>query len=737
MSTKTYFKRIALVVVAVLGMGVLGTSGPANAAIPTGSTISVGSATATAAVGETATTTVTTTFVSTGFVDSATINTTCSLSTGGSCGSVVPSFYWGPTADSNTSTVISSGGQNIVGDTVTIVNATDTTKTLRAVVNMKVVVPTTAAVGTYTYTVFLNIGSVSLKTVAPTIGASTTFTLTVTAANTTVSSLQTYFSQDVATGRNWYDYAGTAGSKESSVVLATTSADASTAAPAAYIWARGLNSAGESITTGYSSTPANGTNICSSGCALTVTVSGPGLVGIGVAGAAATFSGAAKSKTWTIKNGADYMTSGVLQTGALPSGGSGETLTVYADGTAGTSTVNVYRGIVLLKSFSITFTGAAASAPSVGLSETSVAVGSTTNVLAQLKDAAGNVLKAGTVYVYASDTKTISSGATSTNATQFTQLAAGVKKTVTDNTATGKCTNYDSTLGLFSCSVTVNDTGTATLTVRDSFTVAASTFASSALTVTGVGKAATYAITFDKASYTAGEQALITITGKDLAGVAASAQKNALAITTSLSLGNGGNSLSTGTNGAVAVTSKTTYAPFRTGSVWSTETLVVMMPANSGTFTLTIKTTPESTNPDVGSVSFTGSATVTDPAEVAANAAIAAAKAAETAAKAAETAAVAAANAAKADAVAAADAATDAALQAIDAANAATDAANLAAEAADAATVAAEEAKDAADAATAAVEALATQVATLMAALQAQVRSLANTVAKIAKKVKA
>ena len=85
---------------------------------------------------------------------------------------------------------------------------------------------------------------------------------------------------------------------------------------------------------------------------------------------------------------------------------------------------------------------------------------------------------------------------------------------------------------------------------------------------------------------------------------------------------------------------------------------------------------------------------------------------------------------------AAANAASDAASEAIDAANAATDAANLAAEAADAATVAAEEARDSADAATAAVEALATEVATLMAALKAQITTLANVVAKIAKRTK-
>jgi len=413
------------------------------------------------------------------------------------------------------------------------------------------------------------------------------------------------------------------------------------------------------------------------------------------------------------------MTNNVLNANAIPSDGAGETLTVYADGTPGTSTVSIYNGITLLKSYTITFTGAPASAPSVGLSETSVAVGTTTNLLAVVKDAAGNALKSGTVYVYASDTKVVTSGATSTNAAQFTQLAAGVKKTVTDSTATGKCTNYDSTLGLFSCAVTIGDTATATLVVRDSWTVAGSTFTSSAITVNGVGKAASYAITFDKASYNAGEQALITITGKDLAGTNASANKNALTITTSLGLGNGGVSLATGTSGAVTVTSKTTYAPLRTASVWSTETLAVVMPSTSGTFTLTIKTTPESVSSTQDAVSYTGSVTIIDPAEVAAKAAGAAAVAAA------------------ANAQAAADAATDAALQAIDAANAATDAANLAAEAADAATVAAQEAKDAADAATAAVESLATQVATLMAALQAQITSLANVVAKIAKKVKA
>ncbi len=75
-------------------------------------------------------------------------------------------------------------------------------------------------------------------------------------------------------------------------------------------------------------------------------------------------------------------------------------------------------------------------------------------------------------------------------------------------------------------------------------------------------------------------------------------------------------------------------------------------------------------------------------------------------------------------------AAIDAANEATDAANAATDAANAAAEAADAATAAAQDAQ-------AAVAELATKVASLMAGIKAQITSLTNLVIKIQKKVRA
>ena len=83
----------------------------------------------------------------------------------------------------------------------------------------------------------------------------------------------------------------------------------------------------------------------------------------------------------------------------------------------------------------------------------------------------------------------------------------------------------------------------------------------------------------------------------------------------------------------------------------------------------------------------------------------------------------------------AANAAADAAAEATDAANAATDAANAAADAADSATSAAQDAADQAGQALAAVNSLATSVAALIAGIKAQLTSLTNLVVKLQKSV--
>ncbi|NBO56489.1 MAG: hypothetical protein EBU84_18285, partial [Actinobacteria bacterium] len=504
---------------------------------------------------------------------------------------------------------------------------------------------TSTTAGTYAITFYLqgsNNGAVA--TGANANSQSVTWNVTVSALSTTVASIVTYSAgvyaantaQDTiaeasAQALYYRNNAVYTGAKESAIVFATTTADAQSPRAAGVVYGFAANSAGETFTATYT------VNICASGCAVTAVIEGPGLLGKDTEGAT---TAPTKSVTMTYYNGAAGQSN------------KGDTLTVYADGTAGTSTLKFYNGSTLLKSLTLTFTGVSSSASSVSLSDTFVAIGSTTNLRGIIKDAAGNAITSGTLYVWASDTKVVSAGAVSTNATQYTQFAAGVQGSTAGRCASG----YDATLGRFSCQVTINDSATATLKFSDSWTVAASTWTSGEVTVTGLGKAASYTVTFDKTSYTAGEQAVITVTGKDMAGRTATGQKNNLLVTTSLALGNGGASLATSTRSPQTITSVTAYQPRQilgTGAYETSETFVVLMPSNSGTLKVTLKSIPESTDANQAAVEWSGSATVTDPAEVAAKAA-----------------------------TEAADAATDAALQAIDAANAATDAANLAAEAA-------------------------------------------------------
>ncbi|NBO56167.1 MAG: hypothetical protein EBU84_16605, partial [Actinobacteria bacterium] len=615
--------------------------------------------------GETATTTLTSQALVTERLDTIVITSSCSSNNGNACPSL--QFYWTATADSNTNTALlaTNGSAYAQNSTSFMESSVVTVNTLRAVVSAKAMFTPAAsyAAGTYTYTIY---STKYATTERSAVGATATFTVTVTAPNTTIGSLNTYVGSVAASGSiaaaaaqasYWRDFSGaTQSAKDSSAVLATTSADAATANVAAVIFGQALNSAGETITAGYTTTPANSINICaSSACALTATMSGPGLLMTGLTSQA--ISAARKSVTWTIGNGNGAMSAGVLVAGEKPSGESGETLTVLADGTAGVGTLNIYNGTVLLKSITITFTGAPASAVSLSLSDSSVSAASgTTTFSAIVRDSGANVLNAGTVYVWASDTKVVSGGAGSSNATQNTQVAANTRPSSSQYAA---CTTVTS--GRFSCTLTIGDTGTATVFLSDSWTAAASSWTSSAVTVTGISTAASLTIAFDKTSYTAGEAATITITATDLAGRAAISSPT-WTVSSNYAFGNSGIGSGTAGLNQSGLATSSTFTQYVNGTVESgIETRVVTMPSNSGTLVYTIRMTPTSTNPTQGPVTYTatgpnGSAiTITDPAEVAANAATAAAKAAQAAAveatKAAQAAAVEATKAAQAAAV--------------------------------------------------------------------------------------
>jgi len=683
MSIKTSFRRIAFAVVVTLSLGMLGTA-PASAGTIIGQTMTVAgsssSAANTIAQGETATVTVVNTFTPEVAQDSLTVMTSCAAPSGATCQDL--DFFWSSTTDSVNASVTLDGSsaafvQN--DDDSFIIQPTLGGQATRFTSSLKFRASSSAAVGAYTVTVYTKSSNGGAAAAVTATSPSITWTVTVTAQATTVTSLNLYVATFAADATANYYQTTFATSKDSAVVAASGKnaiTGAVTPAGAAVIRANAKNTLGETTT-------AAGTNICNTACNITATVTnGPGTLGNPLTAATSL-----KSVVFKVDNDST-------------SGETDETLVVYSDGTAGVSTITFYNSAgTTLGTTSVTFTGAPASATSVSFSDTNVAVGATPKLRAVIKDSGGTAIRTGTVYVYASDTKVVSSGAGSTNAAQYTQVAAGV-------TGNGvACTNgYDTTLGYWTCNLTIGDTGTAEITIRDSHSVAASTWSSTAITITGHGTAInSVSIAFDKASYKAGEQATITLTVKDKADRALGGATGTFTEFTS-SIGLGAALYTAGaTGGTTLSTTFTNYIPADTGADSGTETRVVYMPSSSGTVNLAIKYTPVGAT---AAVTATASAVVTNPAEDAAKAAeVAAAKAgtdAVAAAAAAEKAAVAAAAAAEKAAVAAATAAETAAKDAAAAAAAAEKAAVAAAEKAAKDAVAA--AKAAQDAAVAAAE---------------------------------
>jgi len=675
--SKLFFKRISLVVITALSFGLLA-SNSSSAAIVTGTnTLSLSAASSTITPGETATVAITHNWASTAQYDTTTLSSSCIglAATGGAATCPTLNFYM--TATSESANVVGRFGASANSAALpgyatswTESASVNGTATNRSVVSARMVSTSGSTVaGTYTYTFFSTEGP------SGTVTATATYTLTVSAP--AWSGIRLWVSRDIVTSSE----ASIGYRAASDSAISVAKGDATSPSAVGYAHFAGLNAAGETITAG-------GSNVCTNQtlgyCALTVTVSGPGLVSVD--------GGTNKGKSATMRS---YNTG--FTTNAA------ETLTIYSDGTAGTGTLSFYNGGTILATKTLTFSGSVKNI-NLTLSDTSsvVAVGTTGYVTATVKDEAYNAIgsQGGTIWLWSSDTAIVSESGTA-------------------------CTWSGS--GNWACPFTAVDTGTVTLVARDSSTIGKSDTISVGVTVRISGsKIQSVTASFDKAEYRPGEVAILTITAKDRVGGLMDSQPISNAFTIATNFGTLGFGTANGygansTNGSLSSTTDVNFTPVngKINGVWDTsavETRVIYMPLAQGTFEYTIKAGSGSwqtvTGQAPGMATVVASAKIVDPTQVAQDKAIA-------------------------DAQAAADAATDAALQAIDAANAATDAANLAAEAADAATVAAEEAKDAADAATAAVESLATQVATLMAALQAQVRSLANTVAKIAKKVKA
>ena len=643
MSTKTTFKRIALVAAAALGLGVLSVA-PSTAAInSTDETLTLSASSTSVAIGETASVTITSSFIGTltagtGFVDSRTILVTGS----GAGGTPVLIASNSDSANvrtgagqyfSSVSTVLPTTIGAALGDSYSATTGATYTKGV-----FTLNIPSVVNTGTFTYTV------VSQDTAKTAIFKTATFTVTVTSGNTTPVAANSD-AQITDTSRSAY----VARLGDSALVVDAGTVGGS-AAKVAEIYFVQKNSDSATTTTG-------GLPVGDS--VIATVVSGPGTLAIGSASCTAgqytvTAGGTDTYFTVCSEPGKSGLTTISLKTNNMNPWLT-KTLTFYSTTIDSLALATVSTGNIA---------GAAATYASQ--------VTKTGELKVTAKDAGGSVIGTGAnLWIYSSDTKVVT------------------------NYGAATCTSPDAgAVSYYACNLVIADSGTVTLTVGDSNTIARSV-KTATLSVTIAGNAFTPTVAFDKTSYAPGEKAILTLTAKDSAGRNVANGAGATGYTSVAFQG-----LATPTFGAASLASDTAGGSLTNNKLddflnassatyyGGVDTVVVYMPSTAGTYTVIGKVGPATLQTTL--LTFTVADATKD----------------------------------------AADAATDAALEATDAAYAAQDAAQLAAEAADAATAAAE-------AATAAVEDLATQVAALFADLQKQITTLANVVAKIAKKVKA
>jgi hypothetical protein len=353
---------------------------------------------------------------------------------------------------------------------------------------------------------------------------------------------------------------------------------------------------------------------------VTVTITGPGLVGTSASGVWG------KSITAAATGATDFL--------------------IRSDGTAGTASIAVSTTTVTFPAKTMTFYAAAASTVEVSTARPVIGVGTTGDVIrATFKDATGNVW-AGAAYIYA--------------ATAADALIGGSSTPVA-------CT-WDATDNRHECPVNGLTAGTASFKVIDASTVAAATTTSDAAsTRVSTGIATTAVLSFDKATYAPGEKAQLRVSVLDGAGLAMPGVTitNGLAagILTSRAFGANSATISGTTLALSGVTSAA--ADLNAGHV----TYVVYMPSQAGV--VTVSAVGGTGLAAAGRVAISATATVEAPVDPTTAAAAASAEAATDAALEAIDAANAATDAANL-AAEAADAATVAAEEARDAADAAT-----------------------------------------------------------------
>jgi hypothetical protein len=466
MSTKTTFKRIALVTVAALGFGVMSVV-PSNAVINADSlTLSAATATQTTAETATATSAVATLSFLGGAVDDS-MTVTASLVSGPATSVALPYIKLTETAsasiDTKTATIAASRAVGYTTDpnvASTVYNSTSG-----------------AAVVTAKYQVYIGTNATDAPTVAGTYvvkltpavkssggGAATAQTLTITV--TAAASLD-----PVAV---------------SATSIITTAADTRSATDVAVTAIKTAGTAANTKRAVIKVSPLNAAGVAATESYTALIKSGPGLLGV------------------VLDANKDDLANDVAL-GRVVAARSDSWIAVYSDGAAGVTTVEIQsKAGVVLATETLTFYGAATRATAKALAPVVAASGATNAILVNIYDGSVEIKDATTFYVN-SDKTTIISGA---------------------YTTTGSLT-YDSTEGGFVVPVTAVAAGTANITVTTNSAATVTTGVTANAVALRVGGTTLddVKVAFDKASYLPGELATITVTPIDKDGLVLSSTR--------------------------------------------------------------------------------------------------------------------------------------------------------------------------------------------------------------------
>jgi trimeric autotransporter adhesin len=407
----TTIKRVALVAVAALGLGVVSVA-PSQATVSANS-LTLSSATSTQLTSETSTATAgvaTLSFLNSDLGD--TVSVTAYLMSAPAGNTVSPVIQVSETSsavvkDDATGSALAAGAQ----ETDQVVYVSSSTATPSAVTaKFKVYMNSATVAGTYV--VKLVPAVTAGGGVIDTTGVTLTITVSANPSTDTVAKSATIILNSGETDTATSD------------ATVTSTKTASLSAAAASIKVSLLNAAG----------------VATTGESYTATVSGPGLLASGTIAGNPTATG----RAITVK--------------------AGDLVQIFPDGTSGVSTVTINSAAgVILGTKSITFYGSAASitASTTALTTGTVAkVGSNTGLISfSVKDAAGVAVTTGTYYLVSADTTLISNSYTACSAYDATNGfrcdVAGVAKGTTTVYVTNRSSSTDTTTEVKSAAVSV------------------------------------------------------------------------------------------------------------------------------------------------------------------------------------------------------------------------------------------------------------------------------------------